>query len=249
MAFFSAHQIHFAVIAWSVIVLRLVTRRFTKNEYLLLFLFLGLVLVELLQLGVSFHDMLLLNLTPSQKQGFPRYFNPMAPLLWAWAAWGIADLWRLKKRAIRLIARISIVCVGIYFMFGMVVPHFRAIQRFGDGVDAIVAAKRIAPAIRRDYAGPKLRESFKYSEHEYFTAKRPVIFSDFGAAAWFAQGQSMGANLGYYPHNEDYLFLCMKSGVNRGMNGVNPDDYDYVAQVLGLKNRWMLFRRKGIPHR
>ncbi len=251
MAFFSAHQMQFALVAWFVLLTRLVFRRFSRAEFLLLFLFMGLVALELLQLGVTQGGgVFLSNVTHEQREGFPRYFNPMAPLLWGWAAVGLADLWRLPNRRGRVVCRLGIVGCLLYFLFGLVVPHFHAIQKSSDGRDAIVAAQRVASAIKRDYAGPRTRSNFPYSEHEYFTTRRPVVLSDYGAASWFARAQSGGANLGFYPYPEDYIFLKMVSGANRGMKKVNPDDYDYVTRVKGTQDVWwMLFRRKGVPHR
>lgn len=250
MAFFSAHQIHFAVFAYAVIMFRLVTRRFTKVEWCLFGLFALLVVLELVQLSTAMGaEFSLFNMPISEKLfGLPRYFNPLAPLLWVWAAYALAQFWKVSHPKWRRVSRAAILLVLGYFLFGMVVPFFYRHQESGGSIDAIVAARRIAPAIRRDYAGPRVYKNFKYSDQEYFTSRRPVVFCDYNAASWFAKGQSMGANLGFYPYKEDYLFLNMTPGANRGMKNVNPDDYDFVAQVRGLKNRWMLFRRKGVPH-
>ncbi len=250
MAFFSAHQMQFAAVAWIVILVRLCLRRVSRREGLLLAVFIGLIVVEFVQLAATQHaGVLMSDITRDQREGFPRYFNPMAPLLWGWAAWGLADLWRLANRRVRLAARVGIVLVLAYFLFGLVVPHFVAIQESSPGVDATVAARRIAPVIRQDYAGPSVREDFPYDEHEYLTARRPVVRSDFAAAAWFAKGEPGGANLGYYPYPEDYILLKMARVANRGMKDMNPDDFDYVARVKGTTHTWMLFRRKGTPHR
>ena len=111
--------------------------------------------------------------------------------------------------------------------------------------DVLVAAKRAAKVIKADYRGPARQEKRIYSAHEYYTTRRPVVFSNFAAVAWLLRGQSEGAEAasGWCPYPDDYLFIRVGSGYGR-IGKVDPEQYDFVGRIGGVGTEWRLFRRK-----
>lgn len=246
-AFTMAHYMYYAFFAWAVILFRLFTRRFSRSEYLLLAIFLLGIALQILQL--TFEGGKYKPFSQMDSSSDQRYFGALAICLWAWAAVGLAELCRLKGafgavfKALSIAAVATVLCVET-------IPYMKNMYVFGFGRDAMVAAERIAPKIRADYAGPSRHAHIKYSLKEYYTANRPVVFSNFGAAAWAVRGQAEGPNWGIYPYAPDYLFMNMtRGGYAQGGRRFNPDDFDFVAETRGTVCRWKLFRRKGVPHK
>lgn len=246
-AFTVAHYMYYAFFAWGVILVRLAMRRFTRAEYLLLAVFLAGIALQILQF--SFEGGKYTSFAQLDSSSDQRYFGSMAAGLWAWAAVGLADLCRIRGVAgwVFRMATIAAVCV---VLFVETVPYLTHMYKYGFGRDAMVAAERIAPKIKADYAGPSRYGDIKYSLKEYYTANRPVVFSNFGAAAWAVRGQAEGPNWGIYPNPPDYLFMNMsKGGYAQGGRRFKPADFELVAETRGTVCRWKLFRRKGVPHR
>ena len=243
LVFFGAHFIGYSVIAWIVIAVRALSGRFTRLEWCLLAVFLSSLAVEYAQL-VFQHDSVS---AATQTYGLPRYFGVFAPFLWIWAAKALADFWSLAERPrVRIAVRTAIVALLGWFAAFVAFDEMRTIYCDGAPHDVMTAARKIAPVIRADYAGPKRQERTNSARHEYFSTRRPVVFSDMAAAAWLVRGQSEGANMKGCPYPDDYLFVRVGSGYN-GRDKINPAVYDYVGCVKGDGTLWRLFRRKTTP--
>lgn len=240
-----AYFIWYAVPAYLVIAGKVCALRFTRKEALLLAIFLTLVFAEVFQLKMQTHD---ISFAQRALWGLPRYFSAFGPFLWLWAAWLIARATLIRRRGFRNAALVLAGLFVAYVLGNECIRYFAFQCRYSDGVDALVAAENVAPVIRRDYAGPKKFDKIPYNPWEYYTARRPVVFGNFGAAAWAARGQSEGANIGIYPMPPDYVMMnADKKGYNGGVN-LNPEEFEPLAETSGTTCRWILFRRKGIPH-
>jgi len=248
VALFFGHFFPYAVVAVAYVAVRALRRKVTRKEWLLLFVFMALVVAEIVQLcaeggGIG-------SFSRHEVWGLPRYFSSFSPLLWCWTAGALAFFLTMPcSRIIRRIVAFAIVAFLAFVLFNENIRYFSHEMNHGESADAMVAARRIAPVIRRDYAGPGRYAEFPYQKQEYFTSRRPVVFGNYGAAALAVRGQSEGANLGIYPYPPDYIFLNMNSGGYRGGAKLNPDDFEPISETRGMSCRWVLFRRKGVPHR
>lgn len=245
-AFTMAHYMYYAFFAWAVILVRLATRRFTRAEFLLLAIFLAGIALQIFQL--SFEGGKYTSFSQMDNSSDQRYFGSMAVCLWAWAAVGLADLCRMRGIAGLCFKIASVIAIGAVLICETY-SYLSHMYTRGFGRDAMVAAERIAPKIKADYAGPSCYSDIKYSLKEYYTSRRPVVFSNFGAAAWAVEGQAEGPNWGIYPNPPDYLFMNMtRGGYAQGGKRFKPSDFEFVAETRGTVCRWRLFRRKGVPH-
>ena len=250
MAFFWAHFPHVALFAFGFFVYRVFRRRVTRREVALMGIFLLMVVAEVVMLSLGNHRSIG-AFGSIDRYGLERYFGAFAPLLWVFCAGLLAKIWfaAFRLSAVRWVAR-GLVVLFLGAVFGLINVGNR-LESYGRnaGVDALVAARRVAPIIRRDYAGPRRRPDFKYQLKEYFTSRRPTVFSYFGAPAWVVGGQSEGANHGNYPYPDDYLFIRIGQGYRGMTERIDPKVYEYVVTVPGNGTIWRLFRRRGTPHR
>ncbi len=242
-----SHYLYYAIFAYFVFFLRVVLRTVTRREIALAALFVAGIALEIFQL--VFDSGKTLSFTKMETASFQRYFGCMAPLLWGWTAYGVCKLSGfpgLKGAVLKVAAAAGLFYVAVVDGGGFFFDFYRK----GLGEDALVAARRISHVVKRDYAGERVRPNMKYSVREYFTANRPAVFSNFGVLALLVNGQSEGPNHGIYPYPPDYLFLNMNcGGYAQGGKRFKPDDYEFVAETRGSVCRWVLFRRKGVPHR
>ena len=250
MLFVGAHFAWYSLAAWATVLVRAVCGRFSRREWLLFAFFTVALFAEWLQLFVDGF-----KFSGANTYGLARYFGVYAPLLWIWAAKSLAWLWTAcRSRTLPAARRIAAAgCLGIAAVWLGVV----AADSYGDLADFYrhsathdvkVAAERIADTIRADYAGPARQEKGNRVIHDYFSTRRPVVFSFMSAAAWQVRGQAEGANMNRCPYPDDYLFIRVGSGYG-SIDRVNPAVYDYVASVEGDGSVWRLFRRKTTPHR
>lgn len=244
-----AHYLPFALVAWIALIARIIAGRFTWREWLLFGTFMVALGLETLQLTADRSDFF-----NGDTWGLPRYFGVFAPLLWIWTAWALTSVWNAFKNpyAKWTLRVLAIGALG----WVLIVQNIMAISdvyRIGSYPDAQIAAKRIAKVIQEDYTGPERQEKPRRVMGEYITTRRPVVFSDFAAAAWEVRGQSEGAiqSTGICPYPDDYLFIRVGSGYGN-IERVDSKLYDYVTTVQGqeeLGTKWRLFRRKTTPHR
>ena len=239
LALAGAHFVLYAIPAWGIVAWRAVRRRLTGAEAVVLVSFAGCVVLEIIQLSLNARKLF----GTGSLWGYARYFGSLAPLLWIWVAAALAALWRLGHKRVRLAARVAVVAALGYLFYGQNLCYFRDQAEMGPGEDAWVAARKIAPVIKRDYKGPPRRPRFRHTGVEYFSARRPVVFSNIGAAAWEVRGACEGPRPGKYPYREDYLFMRVGEGYN-GKTTFKKSDYDFVAQVDGIFSEWVLLRRK-----
>ena len=246
VAFIFAYFFEYALLAWVAVACRGVSLRLTKKEVLLLGIFLALIASELIQLLAEYSG----SSTWSKISiwGYPRYFSSFAPLLWIWLAYAISRCFDVSNKKLKyLLVGICIAAVG-FVALNENIRYFFYETQFGKGVDAMVAAKRFAKVIRYNYAGPKTTPGFKYSEKEYHSAHRPVVFGNFGAGAWAVRGQSAAPNH-TYPGEPDYLLLNFDDGGYSSPRNFDPNDFDLIGRTQGSTSRWALYRRKGVQHR
>lgn len=246
-AFVYSHYLYYSIFAYLVLLFRIVKRDVSIREIMLALLFLCGMIFELIQL--VFEGGKPISFSVIETTSFQRYFGCLAPILWIWTAFGVY----------RLSVISGTVGIGLKILFMVIYPlivvydsvsFFSDFYKRGLGEDALVAARRIAPIIERDYAGERRRKDMTYSVKEYFTANRPAVFSNFGVAALLVKGQAEGPNYGIYPYPPDYLFLNMNcGGYSQGGKRFNPKDYDFLYETRGTRCRWALFRRKGVLHR
>ncbi|MBO7482693.1 MAG: hypothetical protein J6U17_02245 [Kiritimatiellae bacterium] len=241
-----AHFLPFALLAWVVILGRAVTGRFSRREWALFAVFAVCYALETVQLMAAGFGFL-----GDDTYGLPRYFGVLAPILWIWAAWSLASVWSAASGGWRtFLCRAAVVAaiawIAISQNYGQVEPAYSR----GAIPDVHVACSKAARIISRDYAGPERQEKPRRVLQEYYSSRRPVVFSDFGAVAWMLRGQSEGAqqSSGYCPYPDDYLFIRVGSGYGT-IETVDARQYDYMGTVKGLGTEWRLFRRKTTPHR
>lgn len=241
--FVGAHFVVYALVAWLVVVSRLSLRRFSRLEWLVFAVFCVAVALEWFQL---FADGFMFG--GRNTYGLPRYFGVFAPLLWLWVAKVLSDLWALpRQKSLRFCVRAGIVGALGWLAFSLYWGEVHDFYQVSAVHDVKVAAERVAKVIEKDYRGPRRQEKGNRALHEYFSTRRPVVFSDMSAAAWLVRGQSEGANLRGCPYLDDYLFIRLGSGY-RDIETVDARQYDYVGDVQGDGTQWRLFRRKGVPH-
>lgn len=250
LALFGAHYLYFSLPAWAVLLVRLVRRRMTRPEIAVFAVFTLFVLLEALQLAVDG------AFFKHELWGLPRYFGVFAPFLWIWLAKGLADLWTLPlPHAGSLALRAGVVLALAYVLVGENVLLVGDELLHGNGREALVAARNIAPTIRTDYKGPKTQTKAVRVSNEYFQPARPVVFGNFAAAAWAVRGQSEGANQtitsrglsgrSRCPYEPDYVFLCLgREGMTDVEVDLDENKYAFVKGVRGMKTVWGLFRRK-----
>jgi len=244
MALVGAHFVVYALPAWIVAFIRLMTRRTGKGERILFVFFTGALSLEVMQLSIDGF-----RFFGEETWGLPRYFGVFAPLLWIWVAFILSSAWQMFSGWRRIVLRGLILAGLAWVLISQNILTLRRFYGYGARHDAIVAAQRIAPVIRSDYKGPMRQSVRKTTLAEYFSNRRPVVFGDFAAAAWMVRGQSEGAlqGRGLCPYECDYLFVRVGSGYG-GQNVVDSSKYSYVRSVRGgLGTEWRLFRRRHVP--
>ncbi len=250
MAFFWAHFPYFALLAFGYFAYRIIRRRATHREIMLMGIFLMTIAAEVVMLSLGNHRSIC-QFGQIDRYGLSRYFGTFAPLLWVFLAGLLSKAWFAVVHS--LFARWAVRSLVVLFLGAVffLINVGNRTESYGHsaGVDAVVAAQRVAPIIKNDYAGPRMYPDFKYQLSEYFTARRPVVFSYFGAPAWVIGGQSEGANHGNYPYPDDYLFIRVGQGYRGMTERIDQKIYEYVATVHGNGTIWRLFRRRGTPHR
>ncbi len=247
VAVVSAHYIVYSLPAWAVVAWRCARLRFSRREIAVLAIFLGALAMEAAQLAAEGFEFGKRGAT----WGLPRYFGVFAPLLWLWTAHLLAVLWGRFKGVRGVAVRIAVLAALGWILAMQNILPLEKYYNGGARKDAVGAARRAARVIRWDYAGPARQERTIPAHSEYITTRRPVVFGDFAAAAWFVRGQSEGALQGYgmCPYECDYLFFRVGTGYG-GVAAPDTSNFDFVCKIPGgLGAEWRLFRRKGVPHK
>ncbi len=248
IALVGAHFLPFSLVSWAVLLVRIVRGRFRKGEWILLGIFLIAIFTQAAQLFADRKDFF-----DTDTWGMPRYFGVYAPLLWIWGACGLAEMWSAAKKPwLKWPLRAVLALALGWVLVSQNILAIADVYRIGAFPDVKIASKKIAEVIKADYAGPERQAKPRRVMGEYYTSRRPVVFSDFAAAAWEVRGQSEGAiqSTGACPYPDDYLFIRVGSGYGN-ISEVNSKVYDYVGSVRGQKELgtiWRLFRRKTTPH-
>lgn len=246
LAFAGAHCLWYALLGWGVIAVRLTCGRTSSAERKLMLIVAISFAMEFVQVVAS--GVPLSGSLTNSNLGITRYFGVMAPLLWIWTAKAISDLWFVVSSFWRWPLRVCVVLACVWFFLTEMVGTLSECMFRSAGYDVAVAARRIARVIRRDYAGPARQAKPVRTMQEYFTGNRPVVFSNFGVAAWMVRGDSGGATQMCCPYQDDYLFIRVGSGY-RDIETVDSKVYEYVTSVRGgFGSEWRLFRRRSTPH-
>ena len=244
--FAGSHFVVYALIAWVAFAICLARRRMTRKGLLVVAIFAIAVGIEAFQLALDsfFKRPNILGLT--------RYVGVFAPILWVWTGWAFVTMWRLKGPcAMRIAARLAVIAVIVWTFASQTVHGIDSQYHESARADVEVAAEKAARFIRYDYAGPERQDRERRTLKEYYTTRRPVVFSDLSAVAWLLRGQSEGAipgRPGCCPYQDDYLFIRIGTGYGE-IGEVDSGKYDYVTSIPGLGYEWRLFRRKTTPHR
>jgi len=242
VALFGAHFPFYAALAWLVLAVRLVLwKKMSPHERALAGIWLGCLALEFAQVFYSRKVA-----TSGETWGMLRYFGAFAPLLWFWLAKPLADLWKTHWAAKAAVVA-ALGWFAVQVGYGHVAQTYRQLTR----QDVASAARRIARTIKSDYAGPRRQDVAIRTPNEYFTAARPVVFSDFSYAAWLVGGQSEGALpcSGASPYQDDYLFFRTSTGYGN-IKEADPKVYDLVTTIRSsIGCEWRLYRRKTTPHR
>lgn len=243
MMLLGAHYVVYSVFAWAIVLLRALTGRFSKGEWVLLAVFALAIALEWAELAIDCG-----RFDYGHTYGLPRYFGTYAPLLWIWAAKALADLWSVFRRrpAAAWTVRTAIIALLGWMLVDQSILPLSDAKTDSARYDVECAARAIAPIIRSDYAGPARQIRSNRVTSDYYSTRRPVVFSDMSAAAWMVRGQSEGAAQRGCPYPDDYLFVRVGTGY-RNRERVDPAVYDYVASVRGDGTVWRLFRRKTTP--
>lgn len=228
-------------VAYVAIIYRIVTRRFTKAEWVLLAILVLHHALEVFQLWVG--DNFTIKQLPN------RYFQSIAPLAWGWTAYGLIWLWKWRKDVWGVLAKLVVIGLVAEVIGYECIRKVSHEYRKGTGRDGIVAAKKMAPYILEDYKGPARHENFPYMTREYYTSRRPVIKGDFGRAlvAWTVRGQN-ALPMGPYPLKEDY-FVRRLDRYHEEYPELPESQYEVMTEVQGLRYKWRLYRRKDAPGR
>lgn len=228
IALFGAHFVLFSLVAWGAWLTRVARTDASRREYGAFGLFLGALVLEAAQLAVDGY-----SLFGTRTWGLSRYYGVFAPVLWIWLAWALAALWRLKGRSALLRYGVrGLILAGLGYL--LIFQNILVLKRdYANGTrdDAYYVAQKAAKIIRRDYAGPARQTEFVRELGEYYTTRRPVVFSDMSILAWVLRGQSEGSAQGYgrAPYTNDYLFV--RAGKGYGYSN-QVESVTYESQIL-----------------
>lgn len=176
----------YAAVAYAVVALRLWRGCFSRREWLVLAFFLGHHALQVAQLWLG--DGTLHSLTYRI-----RYFAPLAPLLWLWAAYGLWRLWRVSPRPLRAALAIGLALLAVYEL-----PFRTARQvREGSRAESRRAGEAFAPIIRADWEGPSDIPGFRPDPGTYLLNRRPLLGPGWDNSAWALRLQSL--SLGTVP--------------------------------------------------
>lgn len=121
IALVSAYWIWLSIPAWCVFAVRVLTRRVTAKELLLMGAFAICVAAEMFQLSAEAGAG---PFAAREHWSLSRYFGVFGPLLWIWAAIGLRILWQLPQERLRAWCRVFAVVWPVVLLFWQTVPFF-----------------------------------------------------------------------------------------------------------------------------
>ena len=219
----------YAVFFWGVVALRVVFRRITRAELLVLGLLVLHHLLEIFQLGIgsNWHFSMLPH----------RYFGVAAPLAWCWTAYGLVQLWGMSSSTLRLLGRLTVLVLFLYVVGYLgVMKTYKAYVR-GSVRDIQVALEKFDPLIRADYRGPSRWEPMPYSSVDYFSPKRPFILGAALSGDWAKYDTP-------YPRLPDYWMMYEGDEPPKDARGKR---WPAIGRVRSLRSHWVLYRNPCSP--
>lgn len=171
---------YYSAIALVVMIMRIRRRLWTRTETLLLACVLIHAVGEILQIVLG-----------DAKSDLPRrYLLPVAPLLFAWTAYGLCRLWRVCRgwplRAVLVVAAMVLSAVLLYDGMLPTIKNRRPKYKKSETARLIGAA---VPIIRQNYRGAS-EERPPVHKLMYRSPYRPVVFCKFPHAAFAAGGRA-----------------------------------------------------------
>ena len=171
---------YFSVIALVVMIMRIRRKLWTRAETLLLVCVLLHATGEILQIVIG-----------DAKSDLPRrYLLPVAPLLFAWTAYGLCRLWRSCRnwpmRTVLVAAAAELGAVLIYDGMLPTIKNRRPEYQKSERTRLVIEAARI---IRKNYRGIS-EERPPVHKLMYRSPYRPVVFGKFPYAAFAAGGRA-----------------------------------------------------------
>ncbi len=161
-SFFGGMYLHYAIIAFAVILYRLASGRWTKSESLLLFLFLAFYLGTVMQILVIDRTLYVSR----------RYLLPFTPLLFGFTAVGVVKFYDwLKKPPVFLALAILVALVLLWDTTGPIVKEYYTSKRVAQNA----AIKEIAQFIKDDFKGEKTRGELPVWWYEPRSPARPIL--------------------------------------------------------------------------
>ena len=153
---------HYAIIAFAVIVYRLTSDRWTRNESALLFLFLAFYLGTVAQILVADRVLFVSR----------RYLLPFAPLLFGFTAVGVVKFYDwLKRPVLFAILAVLVVLTLIWDATGPIVKEYYSASHIAENT----GNEAIAAFIRADFKGAKSRGELPIWWYEPRSPARPVL--------------------------------------------------------------------------
>lgn len=210
-SFFGGTYLHYSVIAFAVIVYRLTSDRWTRNESTLLFLFLAFYFGTVAQILVADRILVVSR----------RYLLPFAPLLFGFTAIGVLKFcdW-LKRPILFAFLAILVVLALIWDATGPIAKEYRTESR----IALNASNKTIAEFIRADYKGEKSRGELPVWWYEPRSPARPIL-----KGAPFQLSYMVGGTYWneYFPDDPvDYLLVPTEEDA-----GAVPDGFVQVFET------------------
>ena len=159
---FGGTYLHYSIIAFAVIVYRLTSDRWTKNESTLLFLFLAFYFGTVAQILVVDRILFVSR----------RYLLPFAPLLFGFTAIGVVKFYDwLKRPLLFAILAVLVVLTLIWDATGPIAKEYRTESR----IALNASNKAIAEFIREDFKGERPRGELPLWWYEPRSPARPIL--------------------------------------------------------------------------
>lgn len=198
------------VLSLLVAVFRLLKRRFTKAEWMLLALFLLHCVLTQAQLFLDAKTILYYD---------HRYADPAFFLTWGWLAWALAQAWRCGIPLLRFRATVGmgvlagLLCMGCFAAYKCVRCSLPWTRRYVETDQCRWAAE----VIRADWQGPDRDEEVACYRVNYHLPYRPIVTGGAGYLAYLVDGR--------YVHRSNWRSQFPK-----------PEVPDYWVSVSGDKD-------------
>lgn len=170
---------YFSILAFCVIVWRIKAGLWNRRETIVLVCVIGHLLLEILQLIIG----------DGKWEISRRYLLPATPLLFGWTAYGLRVLYLQYRSRIPAWCLWSAGCLALaVLLFDGMAPSLKNYYSKRKRGELEVIAQAV-PAIRANYVGPAT-DQVPAHRQIYHSHRRPVVWSEFPAVAFFAGGRS-----------------------------------------------------------